>query len=166
MRVAAAAFVFALAACSPPSSRTQTMAEPTAQDAAAAPSGADASNRGRVAAPGFRLAAEALVGRWSFDRSCGLYDLVFNADATANYYDYADERRVVSYAGRWAIAEQNRIVMSLRRLGETGAPTGEPLSYGFSVSDPVSDELIGQFGPAGGDMRAIAAKRCPEEDRK
>ena len=157
MRMAIAACVFALVACSPPSSP----AEPPAQGATAGSSGA-----GRVEAPVFTLDAETILGRWSFDRSCGLYDLVFNADASANYYDYTDEQHVVSYAGRWARADHNRVVMSLHRLGETGAPTGDALTYSFDVSDPVTDDLIGQFGPAGGDMRAITAKRCPEEDRE
>ena len=161
MRMAIAACVFALVACSPPSSHPGAMAEPPDQDATAGSSGA-----ARVEAPAFALETEAIVGRWSFDRSCGLYDLVFNADASANYYDYTDEQHVVSYAGRWTSGDHNRVVISLHRLGETGAPTGDALTYTLDVSDPVTDDLIGQFGRAGGDMRAIIAKRCPEEDRQ
>lgn len=155
MRRAMLACVLTLVGCGPPSS----LSEPPPQDARAGAGGA-----GRAAAP--VLDGEAVVGRWSFDRSCGLYDLVFNADASADYYDYADERRVVSYAGRWAAADHNRLVLRLYRLGEGGAPSGDALTYDFDVSDPVTDDLIGQFGPAGGDMRAIVAKRCPEEDRQ
>jgi hypothetical protein len=161
MRMAIAACVFALVACSPPSSPPQNRAEPTTETTTSGSSGAE-----RVAAPALALGGEAVVGRWSFDRSCGLYDLVFNTDATVNYYDYADEQHVVSYAGRWARAVHNRIVMSLHRLAETGAPTGEALTYALNVSDPVSDDLIGQFGPVGRGMRAITAKRCPQEDRQ
>jgi hypothetical protein len=157
MRLLAAALISALAACSPPSAP----AEPPPQGAAAGSSGA-----GRVEAPTFTLASEAVVGQWSFDRSCGLYDLVFSAGGVANYYDYADESHVVSYAGRWAAADHNRVVMTLRRLGGDGAPSGEALTYIFDVSDPVTDDLVGRFGQAESDMRNITAKRCPEEDRE
>ena len=160
MRMAIAACVFALLACSPPSSRSEAKTDPSPEVATTGSSGAS-----RVEAPAFALETEAMVGRWSFDRSCGLYDLVFNADASANYFDYTDEQHVVSYAGRWT-SNHNRVVMSLHRLGETGAPIGDALTYTLDVSDPVTDDLIGQFGPAGGDMRAISAKRCPEEDRQ
>lgn len=157
MRLLAAALMFALAACSPPSAPV----EPPPQGAAAVSSGA-----GRVEAPAFTLASEAVAGQWSFDRSCGLHDLVFSADATANYYDYTDQSNVVSYAGRWAAADHNRVVMTLRRLGADGAPSGDDLTYNFDVSDPVTDDLIGRFGQSGGDIRNITAKRCPEEDRE
>src|SRR5689334_24730079 len=104
MRLLAAALISALAACSPPSAP----AEPP-QGAAAGSSGA-----GRVEAPTFTLASETVVGQWSFDRSCGLYDLVFSADDAANYYDYTDESHVVSYAGHWTTTDHNRVVMTLR----------------------------------------------------
>ena len=159
MRMAIAVCVFALVACSPPS-HPEAMPDPSPETANTGSSGAS-----RAAAPAFALETDAIVGRWSFDRSCGLYDLVFNADASANYYDYTDEQHVVSYAGRWT-SDHNRVVMSLHRLGETGGPIGDALSYTLDVSDPVADDLIGQFGPAGSDMRAISAKRCPEEDRQ
>jgi hypothetical protein len=155
MRLLAAAMMFALAACSPPSA-------PAAPSQGATPG---SSGAGRVEAPAFTLASEAIVGQWSFDRSCGLYDLVFSADGAANYYDYADESHVVSYAGRWA-ADDNRVVLTLRRLGADGAPPGGALTYNFDVSDPVIDDLIGRFGQAESDMRNITAKRCPEEDRE
>jgi len=156
MRLFAAAMMFALVACSPPSAP----AEP--------PQGATAgsSNAGRVEAPAFTLASETMVGQWSFDRSCGLYDLVFSADGAANYYDYVDESHVVSYAGRWVAADHNRVVMTLRRVGADGAPSGDALTYNFDVSDPVTDDLVGRFGQAESDMRNITAKRCPEEDRE
>jgi hypothetical protein len=156
MRLLAAALMFALAACSPPSAP----AEPP-QGAAAGSSGA-----GRVEASAFTLASDAIVGQWSFDRSCGFYDVVFNANATANYYDYTDQSHVVSYTGRWAAADHNRVVMTLRRLGADGAPSGDDLTYNFDVSDPVTDDLIGRFGQSGGDIHNITAKRCPEEDRE
>ena len=156
MRLLAAALMFALAACSPPSAP----AEPPPQDAAAGSNGA-----GRVEAPMFTLASETIVGEWSFDRSCGLYDLVFSADGAANYYDYTDESHVVSYAGRWLATDHNRVVMTLRRVGADGAPSGAALTYDFDVSDPVTDDLIGRFGQAESEMRNITAKRCPQEDR-
>ncbi len=156
MRMAAAAFLLALAACSPPS-------------APAAPAHGAASGSvgaGPVATTAFRLEADALLGRWSFDRSCGLYDLVFEANGSVSYFDYADASHVVSYAGRWTIGDHNRVVLSLHRLGGDGAPTGDAITYNLDVSEPVADDLIGQFGAQGGDMRAITAKRCPEEDRE
>jgi hypothetical protein len=161
MRASIAACMFAFVACSPPSSPPQNRAESTVETATSGSIGAR-----RVDVSAFALDGQALVGRWSFDRSCGLYDLVFNADATVNYYDYGDERHVVAYAGRWARADHNRIVMSLHRLAQTGGPTGEALTYAFDVSEPVSDDLIGQFGVVGRATRAISAKRCPEEDRE
>jgi len=156
MRLLAVALMFALTACSPPSAPAESP-----QGAASGSSGA-----GRVEAPVFTLGSEAVVGRWSFDRSCGLYDLVFNADGAANYYDYADESHVVSYTGRWVAADHNRVVMTLRRLGGDGAPSGDALTYNFDVSDPVTDDLIGRFGQVESDMRNITAKRCPDEDRE
>ena len=155
LRLPAAALMSALTVCSPPSAP----AEPPPGDAAG-------SSAGRVEAPAFSLASEAIVGQWSFDRSCGLYDLAFSADGAANYYDYADESHVVSYAGRWAASDHNRLVMSLRHLGADGAPSGEAVTYNFDVSDPVTDDLIGRFGQAERDMRNITAKRCPDEDRE
>ncbi len=160
MRLVVATCALALAACGPPPS-APAPSEPPPQSMRAAPSGA-----GRLTPATLTLSAEAVVGRWSFDRSCGLYDLVFNADETAAYYDYADETHVVSYAGRWVGADHNRLVVTLHRLNESGAPMGDALTYTFDVSAPVTDDLVGQFGPAGGDMRNITAKRCPEEDRE
>jgi hypothetical protein len=150
-----AAVLFLLAACSPPSAPAQ----PAPQGATAGSTGA-----GRVESTVFTLEPQAIVGRWSFDRSCGLYDLVFNADNSVDYYDYADESHVVSYGGRWS-ADHNRIALTLHRLNDSGAPSGDALAYAFDVSEPVTGDLIGAFGPDGGDMRNITAKRCPEEDR-
>ncbi|MBS0385923.1 MAG: hypothetical protein JSS00_11300 [Proteobacteria bacterium] len=155
MRIAAIALVLALCGCGP----SPAPAEP-------APHGVGRAGAGGAEAPVFAVESAALVGRWSFDRSCGLYDLVFNADNTAGYYDYSDEAHVVSYAGRWSAAEHNRIVLTLRRLNDSGAPSGEALTYKLDVAAPVANDLIGRFGPSVGDTRAITAKRCPEEDRE
>jgi hypothetical protein len=158
-RMALAAIVFALAAaCSPPSAAP---ADPAPNGAYAGSSGA-----GRVEAAVFTLDPHAVPGNWSFDRSCGLYDLVFSDDGGAQYFDYADESHVVTRLGTWTAAANNRIVLTLRMADANGAPSGEAETFNFDVTDPVTDDLIGRFGPAAGEARNITAKRCPQEDRE
>jgi hypothetical protein len=149
--------VLAAAACG----QTAAPAPDTPTDARAGSSGA-----GSVPDTPFTLEAEALVGLWSFERDCGLYDLVFAADDSANYYDYRDDSAVVSYRGAWATADNNRVVLTLRRVDMNNAPTGETLTYNLDVSAPVTDDLIGRMTLAdGSDLREFTARRCPEEDR-
>ena len=155
MRLVVAAFVLALGACSPPSA-------PTAPSSAVL---AAAGGEARTAAPSFVVARESVVGQWSFDRTCGLYDLVFGADGNVDYFDYADHSHVLSYVGRWAMADHNRIAMTVRLRGPDAAPTGDERTYAFDVAGPIADDLNGRFGEAGGPSNAITAKRCPEEDR-
>jgi hypothetical protein len=156
MRAAILALVF-LAACG----QAAAPAQETPPDARAGSSGA-----GNLPDMPFTLEAEALVGLWSFERDCGLYDLVFAADDGASYYDYRADGAVVSYRGAWATADNNRVVLTLRRLGPDGAPTGDAQIYNVDVAAPVTDDLIGRMTLAdGSDAREFTARRCPEEDR-
>jgi|CXWL01.1.fsa_nt_gi hypothetical protein len=156
MRIVMAFAVF-LAACGQPATTTT---EPTEGDGYAGSSGA-----GRIAEEPFTLAPNALVGLWSFDRSCGNYDLVFAADRSAQHYDVTAEGMNTSYVGTWATAPGNRVVLGLRRLGSEGVPEGETISYQIDVESAVADDLIGDFKREGDTLVAITARRCPEEDR-
>lgn len=153
MRVAAIVLALALGACGAP-------------PAADAPHDASAGSTGvgNVTAAPFALESEALVGLWSFDRTCGLYDLVFDADDLVQYYDYSDTT-VVSYRGSWATADNNRVVLTVRRLDMEDEPIGDVLTFNLDVGATVTDDLIGAFGPASGPAREITALRCPDEDR-
>lgn len=115
--------------------------------------------------PAEPLESNAILGQWSFDRTCGVYDLVFNAGNEALYFDYSDPGQVVSYAGSWSVAG-NRIVLTVNKSGEEGSQLGETVTYNLDVSAPVADDLKGSFGRAGGDTRSINAKRCAQEDRE
>jgi hypothetical protein len=121
---------------------------------------------GEVAAPSFTVEPEALIGLWGFDRTCGLYDLVFEADDRVQYFDYSDQSGVVSYAGTWATAENNRVVLTVYLLDSEGEPTAAVSTFHLDVQSTVTDDLIGDFGPAGGASQTIRALRCPEEDRE
>jgi hypothetical protein len=155
MRTIVAALALVLAACTPPA---QTAESP--QDASAGSSGV-----GAVPEQPFTLESEALVGLWSFERHCGDYDLVFEADSDAHHYVMSPEGMVTSYAGSWATADNNRVVLTLHRLGADGA-RGEAITYNLDVAAPVTDDLIARFARAdGAEARDITARRCPEEDR-
>ena len=126
---------------------------------------AGSSGAGRIEAPPFVLEPEALVGLWSFDRTCGLYDLVFQADDRVEYFDYNDPAATASYAGTWSVAEDNRVALALRQLDAEGRPTGEEQAFTLALASPVTDDLIGDFFRVGGDAQALTARRCAEEDR-
>src|SRR5262249_32868565 len=103
--------------------------------------------------------------QWSFDRTCGVYDLILNAGNEALYFDSADPAQVGSYAGQWAIAG-NRIVLTVNKSGEEGSQLAEGVTSTFEVSAPGPDDLVRSFGHEKGEMRSINAKRCPQEDRE
>jgi hypothetical protein len=160
-RIAAPIVVFAVAACSPAGAPPAPAQSATAASTPAAVStGSD-----RAQSAGFTLQPAALAGQWSFDRGCGLYDLVFNNDSVS-YFDYADPSHVVSYAGVWTAGANNRVQLSLHRLDAAGAPSGAALIYNLDVTAPVAADLTGGFGPAGGAVRNISAKKCASEDRE
>jgi hypothetical protein len=118
-----------------------------------------------AAAPAFALESEALIGRWSFDRTCGLYDLVFEADGGASYFDYSSDT-VVSHVGQWAISDGNRAVLTTHVQGADGALGPDAETYNVDIDAPVTDDLSGTLS-GGGEERAFNAKRCDEtEDRE
>lgn len=160
MRFALIALALALSACNP---------QPAADSASTVPEDAHAgsSGVGRVADAPFTLESEALVGLWSFARDCGLYDLVFDADDLVQYYDYTSTPpNAISYRGSWAIADNNRVVLSVRLIDMENEPTGEARTFHLDVTAPVTDDLVGVFGPASGPTREITARRCEDEDRE
>ncbi|GAM99708.1 hypothetical protein U91I_03363 [alpha proteobacterium U9-1i] len=154
MRHAIIAFALLAAACG------QTGAAPPV-DASAGSTGV-----GNVAMPAFTLESEALVGLWSFDRTCGLFDLVFEADGDGVYYDNSADV-VVSHVGTWTL-DGERVVLTTRVLGADGAMGAETSVYNLSVTAAVTDDLIGHFARAdGAEAREIGAKRCDDvEDRE
>lgn len=118
-------------------------------------------------APAFALESEALIGAWSFDRTCGLYDLVFEADGRANYFDYSSDT-VVSHVGTWATTDGNRAVLTTHTQSADGALGPDSETYILDVTAPVADDLAGVFAREGDTaLRDINAKRCDEtEDRE
>ena len=154
MRIAAIILALTLTACGAPP------AAEAPHDASAGSTGVD-----RVADEPFTLESEALIGLWSFDRTCGLYDLVFDAEDLVQYYDYTNPT-VVSYRGSWSTADNNRVVLNVTRLDINDEPMGEAHTFHLDVGATVTDDLIGAFGPAGGPARDITALRCPDEDRE
>jgi hypothetical protein len=156
MRIAAMVLALALAACGAPP------ATDAPQDASAGSTGV-----GNVPVQAFALESEALVGLWSFERDCGLYDLVFDADDLVQYYDYTTTPgNVISYRGSWSIADSNRVVLNVSLIDMENEPTGEARTFYLDVGAPVTDDLIGVFGPEDGATREITARRCEDEDRE
>jgi hypothetical protein len=138
--LSAASFILLLAACGQP-------AEPPS-DAQAPPAGT-----GQSAAP---LESEALVGVWSFDRSCASGDgMRLNADGTMTFDEWGE--------GTWETADNNRVVFTLARIEPGMGPSGETLNYTLDVAGVVTDDLSGALvrGDAE-EVRAIYARRCPE----
>lgn len=144
MREAAIAVLAFLAACGQPQSTTP-------EDASAGSSGV-----GRVAETALVIEPEALVGVWSFDRSCASGDgMILHADGRASYDEWGE--------GTWATADDNRVVLTLSRIEPGVGPTGETLVYNIAVAAPVADDLIGQLArPDGSERRGLNALRCPE----
>jgi hypothetical protein len=150
----AATALLTLAACGP------------SADVPSPPAEAAAVEQTAATPPTFTLETEAVVGQWSFDRTCGLYDLVFYADANVDYFDYSNESQVVSYGGQWTEDRaNNRVTLALHRLDAQGHVTGDPTQYTLDITAPVTDELTGRFGQ-GAQARDINARRCPQEDRE
>jgi hypothetical protein len=139
-----AALVGVLAACGQPTTtETTSVGSPGA---------------GEIAAHGFAMETEALVGIWSFDRSCASGDgMTLRADDTASYDEWGQ--------GTWATADGNRVVLSLERR-EMGMdePTGEHLTLYLDVTAPVTDDLAGRIARDDGtEQREINARRCPSQ---
>ncbi|MGQ0531471.1 MAG: hypothetical protein ACT4OF_02115 [Caulobacteraceae bacterium] len=132
-----------LLACSPPA---------TTEDADAGSTGV-----GEIAAEGFDMPREALVGTWSFDRTCASGDgMTLNADNSAGYDEWGQ--------GTWATAAGNRVIVSLERHEPGVGPTGEQVTYHLDVTAPVTGDLVGQLAREdGSEPRAINARRCPSQ---
>jgi hypothetical protein len=135
----------ALASCSQPASAPE--------DAAAGSTGV-----GRVETAPVVIEPEALVGVWSFDRSCASGDgMRLNADGTASFDEWGQ--------GTWSFnANDNRVLLNLN-VNEMGVgPTGETRIYSIVVMDAVTDDLNGRIevSMVGEQPRGINAKRCPE----
>ncbi|MBI3439619.1 MAG: hypothetical protein HY054_13400 [Proteobacteria bacterium] len=155
MRRAIIALAGLLASCGQPATTTTNATETVAQT----------DNPPAVELDAPSVEHRALVGQWSFDRSCGLYDLVLNADGSATFFDYTVDP-VVTNIGTWADAGNHRTTLTLRRAGRDGAPSGDATTYNLDVTARVTDDLSAFFGPNGATQRTINAKRCPEEDRE
>ncbi|MGE0044137.1 MAG: hypothetical protein AB7J28_12715 [Hyphomonadaceae bacterium] len=160
MRSALVALALFAAACG---QSANAPAETAGEDASAGSTGV-----GRVpgeAAPAFTLESEALVGLWSFDRSCGLYDLALNADDTVTSDNIAGENTYSE--GAWAIADANRVVLTMRIASAADeSRVGEAQTYHLDVTQPVTDDLHARLSHADGSQpQDIMALRCPEEDR-
>jgi hypothetical protein len=99
---------------------------------------------------------EALVGAWSFDRSCASGDgMTLAADGTASFDEWGQ--------GTWTVADDNRLVLTLMRWEPGVGPTGETVVYNLDVAATVADDLIGQLARAdGSEPRGLNALRCPE----
>jgi hypothetical protein len=136
MRFAIAAAFALLAACSPPD-------------------GANSTSVGEIAAEGFVMETESLVGTWSFDRTCESGDaMALNADNTAGLDEWG--------VGTWATADGNRVVLNLERREPGVGATGQQVTYYLDVAAPVTDDLVGQMARDDGtEQRAINARRCP-----
>lgn len=121
-----------------------------------APSGPTAGARG---GPALVLTRDALVGVWSFDRTCASEDaLMLQADGSAALDLWGQ--------GSWTISERgDRIVLTLGRYEPGLGPTGETMVYHLDVSEAVSDDLVGRLARAdGSEAQAINARRCPHDD--
>lgn len=152
MRLALVALGFAATACSQAAAPAETTLQTTANSAPADSIGQNAMMR--VIAPA------SLAGLWSFDKSCGLYDLVLKTDGSAEYYDYADQSHVVTRTGTWAGDGINRIALNLRREG------GPAEAFSLDIGSLEGDTLIGDLHAGADRVIPINAKRCPAEDRE
>lgn len=96
---------------------------------------------------------EALVGIWSFDRTCASGDgMRLNADGTAGYDEWG--------SGAWTIEGENQVALDLA-VSEPGVgATGARQRIVVEVTWPVTDDLNGRI--LGTPPREINARRCPE----
>jgi hypothetical protein len=120
------------------------------------PSGATAGSTEAGAAPDeeIEFETEALVGVWSFDRSCASGDgMTLVADGTASFDEWGQ--------GTWATADGNRVVLTLTRWEPGVGPTDETVVYNIDLAATVTDDLIGLLARAdGSEPRGLNALRC------
>lgn len=139
-RIAAAVSFLALSACGQPAS---TPAADTATPPVAA-----------AAAPA--LESEALVGVWSFDRTCASGDgMTLNADGTASYDEWGE--------GHWVIDIPSRVILTLAKMEPGVGATGQHVMVTIDVTPPVTDDLNGARSfDDGTPPNTINARRCPD----
>lgn len=145
MRIAPLVLALALVACGP---------QPASDEDATAGS----SGVGDVEDAAFVMEPEALVGVWSFDRTCASGDgMTLQADGSASFDEWGE--------GGWATADDNRVVLTLERHEPGVGPTGESVIYHIDVAAPVTDDLIANLArPDGSEPRGLNARRCPENN--
>jgi len=96
---------------------------------------------------------EALVGTWSFDRSCASGDgMRLNADDTASFDEWGE--------GNWSVDAENRLVLDVAVHEPGVGPTGERQTLVLAINGAITDDLNAEL--AGTPPRAINARRCPE----
>jgi hypothetical protein len=138
-RIAAAVSFGALSACGQPAPT------PVADTSAPPPA---------AAAPALEL--EALVGTWSFDRSCASGDgMTLKADGTASYDEWGE--------GHWVIDIPSRVILTLAKSEPGVGPTGQHVMVTIDVTPPVTGDLNGARSfDDGTPSNTINARRCPE----
>ena len=165
--VSACALGVLLAGCNPapagdPVAPQQAEAPSVPEDAAAGSSGVGRlpgeldHDDPRLYEP-VRIDRAAIVGTWSFDKSCASGDaMMLAADGKAAYDEWGD--------GTWTINAEGQLVLDLIKR-EPGVldDKGEPLTMVFTAAEPVGDLLLGNFARTAPDQpgRAVNAKRCP-----
>jgi hypothetical protein len=111
-------------------------------------------------APGpVKLDQAALVGGWSFDRTCASEDAMgLTADGKAYFDEWGQ--------GTWSIDADGRLVLVLRELtpGVEDDGGGAQMVMTFTASEPAGENLTGDFTSPRADIpaRAVNALRCPE----
>ena len=103
--------------------------------------------------------SEALVGVWSFDRTCASGDgMQLNADGTASFDEWG--------SGTWTIEQpDNRVILDLEVFEPGVGPTGARATNRITVTMPVTDDLIGELtSTQTPEPRPINARRCPESN--
>ena len=132
-----------LAACSP-------QGEPAAPASEALPSDA---------APAVRLDPAALVGGWSFDRTCASEDAMGLMPDDKAYFDEWGQ-------GAWEIDADGRLVLTLRELtpGVEDDGGGEQVVMTLTAREHAGDRIVGELSSPRANIpaREINALKCPE----
>ena len=149
MRIAIIAIALLAAACGSETTVSGPIATTQGEDAHAGAASVSAS-----AGESFTVDARALVGTWDPERTCASDGgIMLSRDGRAGTADGN---------GTWAIANNNRVVLTLEGYEMGVGPTGETVIYNIDVAAPVTDDLIGTFSNADGSYSsALNALRCP-----
>lgn len=102
------------------------------------------------------LDRDALVGVWSFDRSCASGDgMLLGPDGGASFDEWGD--------GVWRLDGRD-LHIALTYIDPGIGPTGETAEYILSIARLAGDELNGELKKvdSADDVRVIDALRCPE----